>query len=705
MADVTGTLGDQPIQLNNAATEITLRALLDAVRGTGTATQNSIRALAKGSNLDPDLINKQNLQTSLLTEVSGSLGKTFNQVGMAAGFTAAILTTAAQGLRNLANNTGQPSDLFGTMSQMLPGIFGSAAQLGQQILKISESWLATYRTISDTGVNFNGSLSEMRLAASNMLMPLEKFAQVVQNNSRALASMGPTANEGTRAWVNATQALVKSDAGSRLMALGYKAEDLGEHMLSYITMTGGRTQQEMKNTSALTKSTEAYLSNLDALAQITGVSRKQQEDEMKKIALNAAFQRKMQTLDTEERNKMMSALAAATATGIEGAGEAVMTEFLGFPPILESARNLAGFLPEVFQEIRTLVGTATDASSGMEDVRRQGASLFSSAIDGVKKFGQAGDALILGGNKTITTAQMLANQAATKGLRDTDSFVNAIRQAETNQRTTQASEAAKAAQAEKAVREAMNAAMQALVPLISSMSSTLQTFIIKFADSIRMLAQTPKVLEGLWTATKVLTAAFLIYRATMLGAAIGGGIGEILENRRRLPTPGGPGGGTPGEGRPGPTPPSPGPTGGGRFGWLGKLLPWLVGGGVLAGTALYSPTAGATEDDMKKMENRRKEIEAKPEARRSAEEREELEEIKQAKAFAEFGMTEEDKMRLRAAEAVYKSMPPYDPAKAEQDKAAEENRHSELIRQLKSQNEHLDKAVTALRNLNPDLFK
>lgn len=703
MADVTGTLGDQPIQLNNAATEITLRALLDAVRGTGTATQNSIRALAKGSNLDPDLINKQNMQTSLLTEVSGSLGRTFNQVGMAAGFTAAILTTAAQGLRTLANNTGQPSDLFGTMSQMLPGIFGSAAQLGQQILKISESWLATYRTISDTGVNFNGSLSEMRLSASNMLMPLEKFAQVVQNNSRALASMGPTANDGTRAWVNATQALVKSDAGSRLMALGYKAEDLGEAMLSYITMTGGRTQQEMKNTSALTKSTEAYLSNLDALAQITGVSRKQQEDEMKKVALNAAFQRKMQTLDVEERNKMMSALAAATATGIEGAGEAVMTEFLGFPPILEGAKNLAGFLPEVFQEIRTLVGLATNASSGMEDVRRQGASMFSAAIDSVKKFDQAGDALILGGNKQLIGAQMLANQAATKGLRDTESFVNAIRQAENNQRTTQASEAAKAAQAEKAVREAMNAAMQALVPLISSMSGTLQTFIIKFADSIRILAQTPKVLEGLWTATKVLTAAFLIYRAAMLGAAIGGGIGELLDPRRRPPPTGGGGGG--GGTRPGPTPPSPGPAGGGKFGWLVKLLPWLAAGGLVGGAALYSPTAGAADDDMKKMEDRRKEIEAKPEARRSAEEREELEEIKQAKALAEFGMTEEDKMRLRAAEAVYKSMPPYDPAKAEQDKAAEENRHSELIRQLKSQNEHLDKAVTALRNLNPDLFK
>lgn len=710
MADVTGSLGDQPIILNNAATEATLKLLLAAINTQGQATQASIRGLLRGSNLDPQLVERQNDAIKTGTTVSGSLFTTFSMVGQAAGYTASVLQTAAAGLQNLANQSGKPSDVFSTMGNVLPGIFGNAAKLGAEILKISESWLSAYRQMSDTGVNFSGSLSEMRLAATNAYMPLEKFATVVNNNSRVLAQMGMTASDGARAFSHAAKVFIDSPVGTSLTALGYKTEDLGEHMLNYIAMTGGRSQSEMRNTAALSKSTAEYLGHLDALAQITGVSRRQQEEEMKKTAMNAAFQRKMQTLSTEEQNKMMAVLAAASATGIEGATDAVMTEFLGLPPVMESVRNVAGFLPDFFAQIQGMVGSAQDTATNFEQLKGQGADLFMAARQGAERIGpEVASVLILQGNRVMTGAQTLTNQMNKKGFDEQAKITEAFRKVQNDQGNIQQSEAAKAAQAEKAVREAMNAAMQALVPLISTASQFLQNFVIKMADAIKYIASTPTVLQGLWTATKVLTAAFLIFRGALLLGAAGGAIGDIFDRRRTGGTPGGgrPGGGTPtpGGGRPPAPTPAPAPAGGGRAALVGRLLGMLLGGGIVAGGLLYAGSASATERD--EIEQREKELARKVTADRATEEeKEELKAIAEAKALANFGMSDEDKARLTAAERVYKSMESsVNPEQAEKDRQDEERRHAELVAQMKKQSENMEKAVAALRDLNPNLFK
>ena len=45
------------------------------------------------------------------------------------------------------------------------------------------------------------------------------------------------------------------------------------------------------------------------------------------------------------------------------------------------------------------------------------------------------------------------------------------------------------------------------------------------------------------------------------------------------------------------------------------------------------------------------------------------------------------------------------PEQAEKDRQDEERRHAELVAQMRKQSENMEKAVAALRDLNPNLFK
>jgi hypothetical protein len=156
--------------------------------------------------------------------------------------------------------------------------------------------MKTYQSLTESGVNFGGSLTDLRMASANAYVTLEQFGSILKANSKTLAMMGTSANDGAMAFAAMSNQLISSPIGSKLLALGYTTEDVNNGMLNYIANTGGRTKAELANTEKITASTAAYLEELDKVAQFTGTNRKAMEEEQKKAAAQAAFQRKMQSL-------------------------------------------------------------------------------------------------------------------------------------------------------------------------------------------------------------------------------------------------------------------------------------------------------------------------------------------------------------------------------------------------------------------------
>ena len=295
MAEVTGTIGNENVILDNAATEATLRQLLQATIAAGTKNTKALEDMAKSSGMNPDTIKKVNTE---LTDQAPKLKKVNVEL------TEGQVKLLEFG-KKLVDGTAQTSDLFSAFS-LLPGVLGTVAKGLSLIASYQEKNFETYQKITNAGVNFGGSLTDLRLAAANSYLTLDQFANLMKNNGKTFASMGTTANDGAKAFANLSNNIIKSDLGTKLGALGYSFEEMNTGTLNYIAATGGRTQSEMKNTKALADASASYLEELDKLAQFTGASRSQMEEEAKKAALKLVSKRK--ETPEEKRERFLSAL-------------------------------------------------------------------------------------------------------------------------------------------------------------------------------------------------------------------------------------------------------------------------------------------------------------------------------------------------------------------------------------------------------------
>jgi hypothetical protein len=403
MADVTGQIIGDPqsntkdVRLNNAATEATLKALLN----TANIDSAVLREIAANAGVDRDILagleaaavassaglQQVTVSTQQLTVSQNNLREHNRLVDTS--FAALIDST-----RLLASGNATVSGVLDAF-KLLPGPLGIVAQGFSALAAFQETNMKTYQTMSSAGANFGGSLTDMRLAAQGTFVDLQTFGNLVKNNSQVLGRMGGSVDDGTRAFAAMSNSLLTSQAGQSLLSLGYTTEEVNQGMLSYIATTGGRTKEEMKNTQAITLATTEYMSELDKLTQFTGVNRKTLEDDQKKAAAQSAFQRKLAGMSEEERAKTMAAYNAASASGIKGATDLVMSTTLGLPPMTEAARALSGALPETAAGFVDMTTHAMTVGTTMAGVNQDFGRIIEANQRNVAGLDVAGDALTL----------------------------------------------------------------------------------------------------------------------------------------------------------------------------------------------------------------------------------------------------------------------------------------------------------------------
>ena len=577
MADIFGRIGDQPVELNNLATEATLRQLLSQSAAAGQNTANSVRGLAQQAGL-----NLNNAQQQI-----GTFGKTVAVVGGGIGGLNVASNALNRGMnatigtvQNLTSGAGNTSEVFASIAQ-IGGPIGLVASGMAHLAKFQEQMLQSYRQMSASGVNFGGSLTEMRLAASRTYMTLDQFTNIVKNNSEAFARMGGTAEEGAKSFIKVSQTMLKSDFGDRLRALGYTGETASQGLANFINMTGGRSRREMENTEALSKSASQYMGNLDALSQITGKSREQLENQLKEEAANAAFQSYLQGLDETGRAKAMAAMQVAMAQGGKGAVQALQGELLGLGPgITKASADFTGKMGSASGVVSNLVRNIGDSSKTVEDQMREGGRLGLAVATDIGRMGKAADALVFAGDPAVIAGMQTANRLRQQGIQTEADADRQLRTTLQNQRTREQSEAANAAKTEKAVQELGTTILEQLLPKVQSLlTDGFNPMVQNFSNFSKQFLEIPGMFDKLILATGILTGAFLLL-STILGAIA---VGRVL---RGIPTVGRPGTPptAPGPGRG--TPPTGGPGGRAPGGIMGNLARASAVGAVMIGVPM-----------------------------------------------------------------------------------------------------------------------
>ena len=476
MAEVTGFIGNDHVELNNAATETTLRALLLATAGS-TEKMQQLMAAATKAGLDAKSIQAANeaikKQTDATKETTEANAEYVNQVRQ----NSRVIETRFNALNNsilsLMNGTMQASNAFALMTSELKGPWAILAAGATKLIALQEENFATYQKLSASGINFAGNLTQMRMAAADSYLTLDQFSKVMKENSESFARMGGTANEGAIAFSKVNKELMQGDAGQRLMALGYTADEVSSGLANYIAMTGGRNAQEMKDTKGLSAAAGEYLTELDDLAQITGKSREQQEAALKEANKNEAWQAYLMTLDEKGREKANMALIEANAKGGKGAADALQSNLLGLPPMTKAAQEFTAVAPRMAAANNKMASAVNDASKGIADIKKAGDGLGIAANQTKKDLGDTGKALIMQGGTFASTMGAIfgtANRNAQQGVNTLEDAEKQRKTLDANRKEREKSQAADMAKAFGAFKQLGAELWDVFSPLMGAVS-------------------------------------------------------------------------------------------------------------------------------------------------------------------------------------------------------------------------------------------
>lgn len=517
MADVTGTIGNENVSLKNAATEATLRLLLQSSLATTKEQKAAIASLAQKAGLDPVAVAAANQGLKQAAPSLTSFNKAAYAAGAAAGEMAAQAAPFIELGKKLAAGNGQASDVFGALSK-LGGPVGLVAGGFAKLAEFQEGMLKQYQSLTGAGVNFGGSLTDLRLAASNSYLTMEEFAGVMRANSATFAKMGGTVNDGAVAFANLGHTLNAGETGDQLRSLGYSSLQVNEGLADYLANTGARTKQEMQNTSAITKGASEYLTQLDGLATITGKSREEQEKALKQANANAAYEQMKMGMTEAQRSAYDKGMAEMSAKFGKAGEDLFKSQAMGLPPMTEAAQKLAALSPEVAK-----------ASQGMADVGKRGgaaaetfklsAQATEGAVKSAKRFENiAGAASMSGGalGESMMGLTKESNRARAQGTETAAAGQKQQEEIARSQREREQTQAGEAAKTQKSLQELGQGIMQLVTPILN--------FFLPIMNSvIGTMVEYKKT-------TLALIAAFVIWKGTMaaksgLGGILGGGGG------------------------------------------------------------------------------------------------------------------------------------------------------------------------------------
>lgn len=489
-AEVTGFIGNEQVELNNAATEATLRQLLASTMSANKQSLDALKAFAIKAGIDADTVNRTEEAVSELGSISSSVDDKFK---LLEGSTKSIINVfgkVSDVAGKLIDGSASLSNILSTLATSMPPVLSQVVTGFSLLAQFQETNLKAYQTMSDAGVNFGGSLTDMRMAASQSYLTLDEFTRVVKNNSAALAMMGGTTDQGAREFSKFTNGFIKSDIGNQMLSLGYSFEDINTNTLAYIQMTGGRTAAEMNNTKQLSLGTQTYLEELDRLSQLTGKSRAQQQQELQKISLDAGWQAFMSSQTGTAKDLLTKGLAEANSISKEAAQNFQATT-MGFTVWNKDTAIAAGLNREAFEYQRQIAVVATNTTMSEVEKRATIEKLGSESRFATAQRAAANESQLriiaarnLPGAETARSMLAQLTLARDRQINSIEDQIKFDQSAGENQRRQKESEATNAAEVAKTLKDLGTSILSGLLPVVKTLTPALQFM----ADHIKTTA-------------------------------------------------------------------------------------------------------------------------------------------------------------------------------------------------------------------------
>ena len=326
---VVGDLGGNPIVLENAAEEATLQRLVDLFSnkfadnsGVKKKEAEAIKAVTKEQKSYQDIVNSTASGMEKYEVKLTTFGERLDST------TSAIKNTAA-GLTNSFNQLGESGEnLGGALGSLTGPVAGKLNALGVAgrmastgltgfsfvaglALGAFDKSVKVFQQLTAAGATFGGDMIAMRTAAGAAGVTVTQFADAVSKNVGGLADFGGTATQGAQILAQVTKAGKASS--NELFRLGIAAKDQPEFFAQFISdlSTSGRSLSTFGGDFARIAAVSVkYRKDLQALQEITGQTREEQEAALKAQKSDAAFQAILADMDVEQAKSLEGLMAS-----------------------------------------------------------------------------------------------------------------------------------------------------------------------------------------------------------------------------------------------------------------------------------------------------------------------------------------------------------------------------------------------------------
>ena len=292
----------------NAAEDSTLQEILKALRGRGGGGGSGGGAGPGGGagGLGPNM-KKANKETG---DFSKSIAETTTFVDdFGKG-----LTKATKGLLGFAGDLlGSAYDFGETllftgnrMSDLASAIPLVGGPLGS-LVGLAEGLVDNFRNLSESGAGFGNNIFNIARAAAKAEMPLGMFADMVASNSNELSRLGGSVTEGAKRFVRISKNLRTSEQD--FLGMGYTMEGVNEGLIAYTEEMPRRRILRGMSDAQLTQGAGVYLTELDKLAKVTGMTRKEAEAARVAQQSDARMRNMINKLEGKARENLTNSLA------------------------------------------------------------------------------------------------------------------------------------------------------------------------------------------------------------------------------------------------------------------------------------------------------------------------------------------------------------------------------------------------------------
>lgn len=381
--------------LENAASESTLREIVNAINGsTGNNQQSGAAARNRGAILERSF----NGAVKQLGNVAGTAGAFAGMLVSGQGKISAYTKT-------LNEQVIKQLPLFGkTLGAVGSTITGAVEEV--------ERWNDTLVGLTKTGATFNNSIIQMMNASVRTYMTLDEFSAIIAQNSQKFISFGGTVTRGVQAFSDFSHDILSAGGAARdtLVQMGYSTTRINQSLINYLDNVYRGTNLESVNRQQLSESFVNYQVHLHRLTSITGKQIDEIEKDMAVTAQDSVYRLQVNRIqDAATRDRLNMMLTSFTAILGEGGAEMFRSAYMNLAPIGPAAESLYFSMPGLFNQIREMQNQALNFNGTEEEfnelVRRNEARIIMSAAQSYGSLEHLFEAIAAGDSRLQGLAQ------------------------------------------------------------------------------------------------------------------------------------------------------------------------------------------------------------------------------------------------------------------------------------------------------------